>query len=132
MTFSFYLCTFSNTLLSHSLSHLNIIFSFIIYFFLTTIYLPIFFFIQHIIIIIEKMYWRMKSSPSDLMGYCSLAKKKFMFVKVIGASTVHLILQILATKARCPNRWRCSYITLIENRDTLCMQGDQLKIKIKK
>ena len=74
----------------------------------------------------------MNSNLSDLMDYCSLAQKKFMLAETVEASTVHLILQILATKARCPNRWRCSYITLIENRDTLCMQGDQLKIKIKK
>ena len=51
----------------------------------------------------------MNSSPSDLMGYYLLAQKKFMSAEAVGASTVHLILQILATRVGCPNRWRCSY-----------------------
>ena len=50
----------------------------------------------------------MNSNPTDLMGYYSLAKKKFKSAEAVGASTVHLILQSLATRAGCPNRWRCS------------------------
>ena len=42
------------------------------------------------------------------MGYCSWAKKKSMFAESVGASTMHLILQIIANRAGYPNRWRCS------------------------
>ena len=61
--------------LSYSLSHLNIISSFIIYSFFNNCTSSNIFFIQYLIIIIKKN-WRMNSSPSNLMSYCSWAKKK--------------------------------------------------------
>ena len=57
MTFSFYIPTFSNTLptdsLSHSLSHLNIIYSFILYSFFIIIYFTY--------IYSQKLYFLMKN-----------------------------------------------------------------------
>ena len=61
--------------LFHYLSHLNIISSFIIYYFFNNYTFSKIFLFNTLIIIIKKMIWRMNSSSSDLMSYCSWAKK---------------------------------------------------------
>ena len=70
-------CTiFPTDSLSYFLSHLNIISSFIIYYFFNNYTSFNIFLFNTLIIIIEKKIWRMNSSSLDLMSYCSLAKKK--------------------------------------------------------
>ena len=112
MAFSFYLPTFSNILLtdslSHSLSHLNIISSLIVYsFFNNYTFFNIFYTTYHYYnrknvfkewTVIHQTWWAIAHE----------LKKKSMFVESVEASTVHLILQIIANRVGYPNRWRCS------------------------
>ena len=80
---------FSTDFLSHSLSYLNIISSFIIYYFFNNYTSSNIFLFNTLIIIIEKMIWRMNSSSSDLMSYCSLAQKKTKFTEFARALLEH-------------------------------------------
>ena len=86
LTFSYkhFQIHFPTDSLSYSLSHLNIISLFIIYSFFNNYTSSNIFFIQYLIIIIEKKIWRMNSSPSDLMSYCSWAKKNSGYRQSIG------------------------------------------------
>ena len=78
--------------LSHSLSHLNIISSFIIYsFFNNYTSFNIFFYSTHYYYN-RKKNLRMNKNPSDLMSYYSWAKKKFGYREFIGVAFFGLIL----------------------------------------
>ena len=91
MTFTFYLPTFSNTLSNRFSISFSILFKYYffihyLFFFLTTTHLPTFYYNR------KKNFWRMNSSPSDLMSYCSWAKKIPGYREPIGECFYGLIL----------------------------------------
>ena len=73
--FTFYIFIFSNTLFNRFFILFKYYF-FIYYLFIFNNYTSFNIFLFNIlIIIIEKMIWKMSGSPSDLIGYCLLEKK---------------------------------------------------------
>ena len=104
VTFTFELPTFSNTFSNRFFIPLSISFKYYFFhllfiLFLIITHLPAFS-LQYLIIIIEKNIWRMNSSPSDLMSYCSWAKNKYRYRESIREWTLAYFVGLLSKVKR--------------------------------
>ena len=111
--FYLYLPTFSNTHSNRfsilcSISFKYYFFHSLFILFLTTTHLPIFFYTTHHYYNWKNVFEEWTVAHQTWWATVHEPKKKSMFAESVGASTMHLILQIIANRAGYPNRWRCS------------------------
>ena len=105
MTFTFELPTFSNTFSNRFFIPLSISFKYYFFhllfiLFLIITHLPAFFYSIPYYYNRKKNIWRMNSSPSDLMSYCSWAKNKYRYRESIGEWTIAYFVGLLSKVKR--------------------------------